>query len=154
MSASPEIEVPRDRAGSFDPAIVKKWQRRSADVDTIVLSLYAKGLTTGEHRPLRGDLRRLGVQGHHQPDHRQGRCRDGRVVGTAAEEGAASIGRCESLPKGFQMPHWAWNKASPEVKRRYFELIRAGWISQAASVEGACHPAAGRCGSSMLVGDA
>jgi putative transposase len=43
-----EIEVPRDRAGSFDPAIVKKWQRRSGEVDTIVLSLYAKGLTTGE----------------------------------------------------------------------------------------------------------
>jgi hypothetical protein len=43
-----EIEVPRDRAGSFDPAIVKKWQRRSGDVDTIVLSLHAKGLTTGE----------------------------------------------------------------------------------------------------------
>src|SRR4051794_13966108 len=43
-----EIEVPRDRNGSFDPAIVKKWQRRSGDVETIVLSLYAKGLTTGE----------------------------------------------------------------------------------------------------------
>lgn len=43
-----EIEVPRDRGGSFDPAIVKKWQRRSGDVDTIVLSLYSKGLTTGE----------------------------------------------------------------------------------------------------------
>src|SRR3954451_15388272 len=43
-----EIEVPRDCNGSFDPAIVKKWQRRSGDVDTIVLSLYAKGLTTGE----------------------------------------------------------------------------------------------------------
>lgn len=43
-----EIEIPRDRAGDFDPAIVKKWQRRSGDVDTIVLSLYAKGLTTGE----------------------------------------------------------------------------------------------------------
>lgn len=43
-----EIEVPRDRNGTFDPTIVKKWQRRSGDVDTIVLSLYAKGLTTGE----------------------------------------------------------------------------------------------------------
>ena len=43
-----EIEVPRDRNGSFDPTIVKRWQRRSGDVDTIVLSLYAKGLTTGE----------------------------------------------------------------------------------------------------------
>lgn len=43
-----EIEVPRDREGSFDPQIVKKRQRRLGDVDEIVLSLYAKGLTTGE----------------------------------------------------------------------------------------------------------
>jgi transposase-like protein len=43
-----EIDVPRDRAGSFEPQIVKKRQRRLAGVDEIVLSLYAKGLTTGE----------------------------------------------------------------------------------------------------------
>jgi putative transposase len=42
------IDVPRDRAGTFEPQIVKKRQRRLADVDEIVLSLYAKGLTTGE----------------------------------------------------------------------------------------------------------
>jgi putative transposase len=43
-----EIEVPRDRESSFEPKIVKKRQRRLTDVDEIVLSLYAKGLTTGE----------------------------------------------------------------------------------------------------------
>jgi transposase-like protein len=43
-----EIEVPRDRAGTFEPQIVKKRQRRLNGVDEIVLSLYAKGLTTGE----------------------------------------------------------------------------------------------------------
>jgi putative transposase len=43
-----EIDVPRDRAGTFDPQIVKKRQRRLGEVDEIVLSLYAKGLTTGE----------------------------------------------------------------------------------------------------------
>jgi putative transposase len=43
-----EIEVPRDRAGTFDPQIVRKRQRRLSGVDEIVLSLYAKGLTTGE----------------------------------------------------------------------------------------------------------
>jgi len=43
-----EIEVPRDRAGTFEPQIVKKRQRRLEGVDEIVLSLYAKGLTTGE----------------------------------------------------------------------------------------------------------
>ncbi|TPF91630.1 transposase [Bifidobacterium sp. UTBIF-68] len=43
-----EIRVPRDRDGSFEPVIVKKRQRRLGDVDSVVLSLYAKGLTTGE----------------------------------------------------------------------------------------------------------
>ena len=42
------IEVPRDRDGSFSPVIVQKRQRRLGDVDKIVLSLYGKGLTTGE----------------------------------------------------------------------------------------------------------
>jgi len=43
-----EMEVPRDRAGTFEPQIVKKRQRRLSGVDEVVLSLYAKGLTTGE----------------------------------------------------------------------------------------------------------
>ena len=43
-----EIDVPRDRAGTFEPVIVKKRQRRLNGVDEIVLSLYANGLTTGE----------------------------------------------------------------------------------------------------------
>jgi transposase-like protein len=42
------IEVPRDREGTFTPQIVKKRQRRFTEVDEIVLSLYSKGLTTGE----------------------------------------------------------------------------------------------------------
>src|SRR6201996_3878192 len=42
------IEVPRDRDGSFEPQIVKKRQRRLNGVDEVILSLYAKGLTTGE----------------------------------------------------------------------------------------------------------
>jgi putative transposase len=43
-----EIDVPRDRAGTFEPQIVRKRQRRLSGVDEVVLSLYAKGLTTGE----------------------------------------------------------------------------------------------------------
>ncbi|MFD1521480.1 IS256 family transposase [Pseudonocardia yunnanensis] len=43
-----EIDVPRDRARTFTPQIVKKRQRRLSGVDEVVLSLYAKGLTTGE----------------------------------------------------------------------------------------------------------
>jgi transposase-like protein len=43
-----EIDVPRDTGSTFDPQIVKKRQRRLTGVDEIVLSLSAKGLTTGE----------------------------------------------------------------------------------------------------------
>jgi transposase-like protein len=43
-----EIRVPRDRAGTFEPQLVKKRQRRLGGVDEMVLSLSAKGLTHGE----------------------------------------------------------------------------------------------------------
>jgi putative transposase len=43
-----EIEVPRDVEATFTPTIVKKRQRRLTGVDQIVLSLSARGLTTGE----------------------------------------------------------------------------------------------------------
>jgi putative transposase len=43
-----QIDVPRDREGSFEPQIVKKRQRRLDGIDEVVLSLTARGLTTGE----------------------------------------------------------------------------------------------------------
>src|SRR5690349_7159635 len=43
-----QIEVPRDRDGTFEPVIVRKRQRRLDGIDQIVLSLTARGLTTGE----------------------------------------------------------------------------------------------------------
>src|SRR4051812_36904614 len=43
-----ELDVPRDTNSTFDPVIVKKRQRRLTGIDEIVLSLTAKGLTTGE----------------------------------------------------------------------------------------------------------
>jgi putative transposase len=42
------IDVPRDRDASFTPKIVAKRQRRLGGVDDLVISLVAKGLTTGE----------------------------------------------------------------------------------------------------------
>ena len=43
-----EIDVPRDRDGNFEPAIVRKRQRRLDSIDQIALSLTARGLTTVE----------------------------------------------------------------------------------------------------------
>lgn len=42
------IEVPRDRAGTFEPVMVRKRQRRLNDVEAVAISLFAKGLTNGE----------------------------------------------------------------------------------------------------------
>ncbi len=43
-----ELDVPRDRDGTFEPETVRKGQRRLDGVDSMVISLTAKGLTTGE----------------------------------------------------------------------------------------------------------
>jgi putative transposase len=43
-----ELEVPRDRDASFEPQLIKKRQRRLTGVDSLVISLSAKGLTHGE----------------------------------------------------------------------------------------------------------
>ena len=40
------VSVPRDRNSSFEPVIVKKGQRRLGQVGDIILSLYARGMTT------------------------------------------------------------------------------------------------------------
>jgi putative transposase len=43
-----EIEVPRDRAGSFEPQLAAKGQTRWHGFDDKILSLYARGMTTRE----------------------------------------------------------------------------------------------------------
>ncbi len=42
------VIVPRDRAGTFAPAVVRKSARRTSGIDEMVISLVGKGLTTGE----------------------------------------------------------------------------------------------------------
>jgi putative transposase len=41
-----EIAVPRDRNGSFEPVIVPKKTRRLSNINSVVLSLYSRGMTT------------------------------------------------------------------------------------------------------------
>jgi putative transposase len=48
MSARSTSKVPRDRDASFEPKIVAERQIRVSGVDELVISLSAKGLTTGE----------------------------------------------------------------------------------------------------------
>jgi len=43
-----ELDTPRDRAGTFEPQLVKKHQRRFTSMDDKILFLYAQGMTTRE----------------------------------------------------------------------------------------------------------
>jgi putative transposase len=51
-----EIEVPRDRNGTYDPKIIPKHARRFAGFDGKILSMYARGMTT---RDIQGHLEEL-----------------------------------------------------------------------------------------------
>jgi putative transposase len=42
------LSVPRDRAGSFDPKLIAKYQRRFPDFDDKIVSMYARGLSVRE----------------------------------------------------------------------------------------------------------
>lgn len=43
-----ELDIPRDREGEFEPAIVKKHQKNVAGIEEQIIALYAKGVTTRE----------------------------------------------------------------------------------------------------------
>jgi len=43
-----ELSTPRDREGTFEPQLIKKHQTRITAMDSQILSLYAKGMTTRE----------------------------------------------------------------------------------------------------------
>ena len=55
-SGSLDLEVPRDRNGSFEPRIVEKRQRRVAGLDDVIVYLYAQGQST---RAIQDTLKRL-----------------------------------------------------------------------------------------------
>lgn len=50
------LAIPRDRAGTFDPQLIAKYQRRFPDFDDKIISMYARGMTV---REIRGHLEEL-----------------------------------------------------------------------------------------------
>ncbi len=56
-----ELAVPRDRNGSFEPAIVPKGERRLDGFDDRILSLYARGMTVREIQAHLHELYRVEV---------------------------------------------------------------------------------------------
>ena len=58
------LDIPRDRAGTFDPPLIAKYQRRFPDFDEKIISMYARGMSTRSILlSSRGDLRDRRVAG-------------------------------------------------------------------------------------------
>jgi hypothetical protein len=96
-----DLQVPRDRNASFDPVTVPKGQRRLDGLTGNIISLYAKGLTTGDIQAhlaeiygtdvSRDTISRItgrGGRGH------------GRLAEPAPRRDLMSIGGCERSEKG------------------------------------------------------
>ena len=48
-----DVAIPRDRNGDYEPQLIKKYQNTvTQDMEEKILSMYAKGMTTGEKCPL------------------------------------------------------------------------------------------------------
>ena len=43
-----ELDIPRDRNGTFEPVIIEKHQRRTSNIDAAVISLYSKGMSLNQ----------------------------------------------------------------------------------------------------------
>ena len=51
-----EIQVPREWQDNFDPQLIAKYQRRFPGFDDMIISMYARGMST---REITGHLREL-----------------------------------------------------------------------------------------------
>lgn len=56
-----EIDVPRDRTATYDPVLVRKWQRRLPGFDNKIIALYSRGLTTREIQSYIEDIYQMEV---------------------------------------------------------------------------------------------
>jgi putative transposase len=79
-----EIEVPRDRRGTFEPQLIAKYQRRFPGFDDKIISMYARGMSV---RDIQGHLRELyGIDASPQ------------LISTVTDAVLEEVGRWQSRP--------------------------------------------------------
>jgi putative transposase len=79
-----ELEVPRDRRGTFEPQLIAKYQRRFPGFDDKIISMYARGMST---RDIQGHLRELyGIEASPQ------------LISTVTDAVLEEVGRWQARP--------------------------------------------------------
>lgn len=96
-----ELSIPRDRKGEFEPQLVKKNQTSlSGDIEEKILSMYAKGMSTGDIESHIRDIRSVRFRHHHQPRDRQDTAGGEGMAGkTIREHLRYSISGRHTLPR-------------------------------------------------------
>ena len=57
-----ELDIPRDRKGEFEPQVIKKYQNTvTQDMEEKIISMYAKGMTTGDIESHMRELYDIGI---------------------------------------------------------------------------------------------
>lgn len=79
-----ELDIPRDRRGTFEPQLIAKYQRRFPGFDDKIISMYARGMSV---RDIQGHLRELyGIEASPQ------------LISTVTEAVLEEVGRWQSRP--------------------------------------------------------
>jgi len=79
-----ELEIPRDRRGTFEPQLVAKYQRRFPGFDEKIISMYARGMSV---RDIQGHLRELyGIEASPQ------------LISTVTDAVLEEVGRWQTRP--------------------------------------------------------
>ena len=79
-----ELEIPRDRRGTFEPQLIAKYQRRFPGFDDKIISMYARGMSV---RDIQGHLRELyGIEASPQ------------LISTVTDAVLEEVGRWQGRP--------------------------------------------------------
>jgi putative transposase len=79
-----ELEIPRDRRGTFEPQLIAKYQRRFPGFDDKIISMYARGMSV---RDIQGHLRELyGIEASPQ------------LISTVTDAVLEEVGRWQARP--------------------------------------------------------
>ena len=79
-----ELEIPRDRRGTFEPQLIAKYQRRFPGFDDKIISMYARGMGV---RDIQGHLRELyGIEASPQ------------LISTVTDAVLEEVGRWQAQP--------------------------------------------------------
>ena len=108
------VEIPRDREGSFDPKLIRKYQTRWPDFDDKIISMYARGMSTRHPGPYRRP-RGVSICPNWSADHRR---RDRRGPGLAVAASGPGLLSCSWMPcssryviaaaYGTRQSTWPW----------------------------------------------